>query len=84
MERGIFAEGAFYPDQDNGGGEGYRADVNGDGALDTIRMNAAQFRVEVRLNNGDGTSVTCSSVAPILFKPTTSTAVEKPAERLLG
>lgn len=51
---GHFAEGAFYPDQDNGGGEGYLADLNGDGALDTIRMNAAQFRVETRLNNGDG------------------------------
>ena len=51
---GRFANGVFYANSNNNSGDGYLADVNGDGKLDTVRLNYSDTRVETRLNTGSG------------------------------
>ena len=52
---GRFSDGAFYANTNNNSGDGYLADANSDGWLDTIRINYSDARVETRLNDGSGT-----------------------------
>jgi RHS repeat-associated protein len=51
---GRFANGIFYPNTNNNSGDGYLSDVNGDGKLDTVRLNYSDARIESRINNGLG------------------------------
>ncbi len=51
---GKFSNGTFYANENNNSGDGYLADVNGDGKLDTVRINYSDARVETRLNVGSG------------------------------
>ena len=51
---GMFSAGTFYANSNNNSGDGYLADVNGDGKLDTVRLNYIDTRIETRLNDGTG------------------------------
>ncbi len=51
---GKFANGTFYANANNNSVDGYLADVNGDGKLDTVRLNYSDSRIETRLNDGSG------------------------------
>ncbi|MDX1927188.1 MAG: FG-GAP-like repeat-containing protein, partial [Pirellulaceae bacterium] len=51
---GKFSTGTFYANPNNNSGDGYLADLDGDGKLDTVRLNYSDSRVETRLNTGSG------------------------------